>query len=424
MKKKFITLVCAVCLTVVSLAGCGNSPSVEGNTQTQTSVTVEDKAVDTTEPAEKDNATEQVEDTPKVDPEAEPQAEPQAWLDFYLEMYAGVLNETYEYIRDFDFVEYDYNDDQYGIFENVNYGARDRNTLEAVGYTLMDITGDGQPELLIVAPDYEYDPEGTAGSEVLNIYGLNNSEPWLFKTGYGRDRLAILDDNTVLEIASMSSFSTGLGVYQYFTKPVGVEEIERIMSYAFEENNYEERYFRTKGDSWEYDETQELDMTEEDFWNMINEYESRERVMDITLFKDYKYTGSKQYPAYSKEAVVSGYWADDTMPAIADYVDPAIDIYSWQGKPVVFSTNTTVYDFTLWAVELYDVDDEGNPLFYSGDIIHMGKFTPEEDKLLLLEFIGDTPNFAVSYREADGTFKRFTVEVSGKDGSILLSEMN
>lgn len=414
MKKKFLTLVCAVCLCVVSLAGCGNKASEEGEAQkTETSVektTANESVASVSEKAEAGNASEQKE---------EKNEEPLVSHD-----YKNVLNEVYEYIHDFNFAEPAYDDNQYGLFENINYGAKERNAFEAVGYALKDLTGDGEPELLIIAPDYDYDPEGSAGSEVLNIYGYVNDEPALIMNGYARNSVVVLGDNTVLETASMSAFSTGIGVYKLVSGSTDKEIVEHIFSYAFEEDGYKEKYFTNNDESWDYEKAEPLDITEEDFWNKISEYENKTVVIDITLFKDYEYTGSKEYKVSDRKAEITGGWADDTMPSIPDYVDPAIDIYSWQGKPVVISTNTTVYDFTLWALELTDVDEEGNPVFYTADLMHMGDFTPEEDKLLLLEFMGDSPEFAVSYRESDGTFKRFIVQISGQDGSILLSEMN
>lgn len=39
-----------------------------------------------------------------------------------------------------------------------------------------------------------------------------------------------------------------------------------------------------------------------------------------------------------------------------------------------------------------------------------------------MTFSGDIPNYGISYVDEQGTTRNYALEVSGKDGSILLSE--
>lgn len=406
MKKKLVTLLCVVCLGIVSLAGCGKGADTQ----------VKESPASVSETADgKDVGANTVNNSEGTKND---KAEPAVPHD-----YKSVLNGIYEYIHDFDFVEPVYGDDQYGMFENIYYGGRDKNVLTVIGYALKDLTGDGDPELLIISPDYDYDPEGSAGMNVLNIYGYVNDEPVVIKNGYSRDCLWILEDGTVYETTSQNAFCGGVCLFKLKSNSTDTEIIDFRFSYAFEEDNYTEKYYTNKEGSYDYEKSEQLDISEEEYWDYIAQMDSHIETIDITLFKDYEYTGENKYVIPDRTPVVTAGWADDAMPSIPDYVDPEIDIYSWQGTPVVFSTNTAVKDFTLWAIEIYDVDEEGNPKFYCGDILDMGTLTPEEDKLVIIDFPGDLPQYAVSYREADGTFKRFSVSISGYDGSLVLEEL-
>ena len=50
------------------------------------------------------------------------------------------------------------------------------------------------------------------------------------------------------------------------------------------------------------------------------------------------------------------------------------------------------------------------------------ELTLENPAAVEMLFVGDMPEWAISYTDADGTTRFFIVELSGRDGSIVMSE--
>ena len=67
------------------------------------------------------------------------------------------------------------------------------------------------------------------------------------------------------------------------------------------------------------------------------------------------------------------------------------------------------------------IDSDGDLLLASTDTRYIGTLPAGGSFAAGLEFPGDLPYNGISWTDADGTVRRFTVDISGEDGSLLLT---
>lgn len=90
---------------------------------------------------------------------------------------------------------------------------------------------------------------------------------------------------------------------------------------------------------------------------------------------------------------------------------------------VVFSAESTVSDFRLLSIAMQDIDENGIFTFSAEELYSQPELTPERPLEAGLVFLGDIPNNGISFTDADGNVKYFSVDMSGMDGSLILWEI-
>ena len=114
-------------------------------------------------------------------------------------------------------------------------------------------------------------------------------------------------------------------------------------------------------------------------------------------------------------------WADDALGAYTAY-DAFTADSSDQCARVLFTTGDGVEDFRLLALELEDVSETGAMTFSAREVYQQDALTPERPLMVELIFYGDIPNYGVACVDGTGAERRFVLEISGADGSLLLRE--
>ena len=76
----------------------------------------------------------------------------------------------------------------------------------------------------------------------------------------------------------------------------------------------------------------------------------------------------------------------------------------------------------MLALILEDADEQGTLTFAAQELYVQDVLAPERPLVVNMTFYGAIPNYGISYVDAGGTERRFAVEVSGEDGSLLLLE--
>lgn len=107
-----------------------------------------------------------------------------------------------------------------------------------------------------------------------------------------------------------------------------------------------------------------------------------------------------QYPAY-EQAVI-----DDTEYA----------------AEVLLQADYPVKDLKVLSLEIQDVSQDGKITFREREAFTLPVLFPSRPLLLKVAFEGSIPTRGISYVDADGVTRRFTLSLSGEDGSCLLTE--
>ena len=120
--------------------------------------------------------------------------------------------------------------------------------------------------------------------------------------------------------------------------------------------------------------------------------------------------------------IVSAAWADDSLEITTEggYTEFTADSSEYSGK-IVFSTDKGVSDFKLLALTFEDIDDEGKITYQIEELYTQEALTADTQLVVELTFMGEIPNYGISYDNHTGEIQRFTVSESGYDGSVILS---
>ncbi|MDO4845978.1 MAG: hypothetical protein Q3977_05120 [Oscillospiraceae bacterium] len=365
-------------------------------------------------------------ETAETAPETAAPQEPQEQVD-YMAIYAPVMDETVDLIRNGFDGEKDYHYASNGVIEAAMWGEPNE-TLQTVGYSLRDINGDGIPELFI---GYVPDPVEKEPNELFGGYSCRNGELTMFVEGWARSRFVWMGENRFLHSGSSGAAHSAFGVFHlsedgeeivwvdfYFTDDVPPKTVD-ITSESYVPTDAP-WFFHNQSGSWEQADSEEIKIQEEDFWKIYADLEAATVPMDMTPFALYEPTMQT-----SEEAVRVDY-LDDVSSELGTVVEQAYsffpELYPEDAKfdtTVVFRSAEHLTDFRLLALEFSDIDADGSAIFSATEVFRRPEFGGVPF-LVPMNFPGDIPSNGFSYTEADGTVKTFSISVSGKDGSLVI----
>ncbi|NLU24098.1 MAG: hypothetical protein GXW99_05150 [Clostridiales bacterium] len=117
------------------------------------------------------------------------------------------------------------------------------------------------------------------------------------------------------------------------------------------------------------------------------------------------------------KAVVSVDYAPDELAAA--YTDGSSD---YQVK-VVFTANTDIREFKYLELGFKESQQNDEIQFKADNVLYeMDTLTPDKPLVVSMLFDGALPNRGIAYLDETGTERFFTVSMSGKDESLLLTE--
>ena len=186
----------------------------------------------------------------------------------YEKIYAPVLDEArdmitngYDHDRDYDFPSN-------GLMERVMYPGDD-DLSEVIGYYYKDLNGDDIPELLIgenAANEYD-NPNDIA--YIYSGYSCKDGKPVCFVEGWARNRQNYLGDGQFFNMGSGGAMNTCFG--EWHLSEDGTEQVWD--DFYFSQEDAQKRaavFFHNTTGREEVDESEKLDITEEEFWDLID----------------------------------------------------------------------------------------------------------------------------------------------------------
>lgn len=291
-----------------------------------------------------------------------------------------------------------------GLFEELS---------KCVGYTLQDINADGMPELIVCAINEEEDGE-YRGRDICAVYTCVQEEIYCICSGWSRNYVGWMGDNEFCCLGSGGASSSLAG--QYVLLPDATEWSCKDLYFTDENDIY---HNQTGAFETEYSEVS--DMTEDEFWELWDELEENVLEFKLTPFSTFAVTGGLQLPEQNKDAEVEIHWADDVLSERDDY-DEYIAYTGDFSSRIAFTTTGSVKEFKVLELQFEAIDDEGNIQFTSEKLFNYGTLTADRALMVEMIFEGSIPGYGISYVDAGGNTRMFSIELSGMDGSLSLQE--
>lgn len=135
---------------------------------------------------------------------------------------------------------------------------------------------------------------------------------------------------------------------------------------------------------------------------------------------------ANQEPVYEESVKDSEVWVN---VAYADEVVTEATEYDWftadnspDATKVIFMAEGNVRDFKFLSLFCEDVLEDGTPVFTVEELYQTDSLTPEKHLLVEMTFGESIPSYGYSFVDDNGETQRFTLEMSGMDGSIYIGE--
>lgn len=118
------------------------------------------------------------------------------------------------------------------------------------------------------------------------------------------------------------------------------------------------------------------------------------------------------------EPAVQACWAEDVLDGISDYHEVSVSTAEPLAR-VLLSCEYAVKDFKVLGIE---ASMSSSLSFFTEELYALDELTSERPLLLNLTFYGLLPYYGVSYVDDSGETISYSINMSGKDGSVILTE--
>lgn len=161
-------------------------------------------------------------------------------------------------------------------------------------------------------------------------------------------------------------------------------------------------YFVTKGESGDFPPYRFL------FWDLYNG-ETEEAGKEHAL----------QRIRQAFEPAVQAHWAENVLVGLSDYHEVSVSTAEPLAR-VLLSCEHAVKDFKVLGIEASPMS---NSLSFSTEELYaLDELSPDRPLLLNMTFYGLLPYYGVSYVDDSGETISYSINMSGEDGSVILTE--
>ena len=118
------------------------------------------------------------------------------------------------------------------------------------------------------------------------------------------------------------------------------------------------------------------------------------------------------------EPAVQAHWAEDVLVGLSDYHEVSVSTAEPLAR-VLLSCEYAVKDFKVLGIE---ASMSSSLSFFTEELYALDELSPDRPLLLNMTFYGLLPYYGVSYVNGSGETISYSINMSGKDGSVILTE--
>lgn len=118
------------------------------------------------------------------------------------------------------------------------------------------------------------------------------------------------------------------------------------------------------------------------------------------------------------EPAVQAHWAEDVLVGLSDYHEVSVSTAEPLAR-VLLSCEYAVKDFKVLGIE---ASMSSSLSFFTEELYALDELSPDRPLLLNMTFYGLLPCYGVSYVNGSGETISYSINMSGKDGSVILTE--
>ncbi|MGN0307550.1 MAG: hypothetical protein ACI4DN_04975, partial [Lachnospiraceae bacterium] len=245
------------------------------------------------------------------------------------------------------------------------------------------------------------------GQMVNAVYTLVDGKPQFVFEGWYRNMYVYCGDGIFYNSGSSSASESCIGKFSITQDGTGLECQEFLFTHLDEDSGDIRVYYNTTG-SWNPAESEDAGMSKEEFW-------MRELPAGALVLSPFSAFGSE-------EAAVLVQWLEEAGN-LTEYDECSIASGKDGLSYIVFIPDRPVKMFTILSLSVVDVSESGVIEFEAyPETSGPNALWLERPLVAELSFTGDLPQYGFQYEDENGDVRRFVLELSGRDGSILVRE--
>jgi len=386
---KTITVTVLLALILTAICGCGRIPA--GGLDT-----ADGKASGTVQEPSTDKKT--------CVTETETASDTKEQNDLYLPILDAFSNLIYADTGDADVPV---PDGGMGIREGL-YG--DPDLPKHVGYTVRDLSGDGNPELLIGT----ISDTDAAPTMIYAIFTITDGRVSLVLEGAYRNAYYLLEDGSLFHQGSGGAAYAIFGQFDLSRDGTTLNCRDYWFTHEKDGNFEDIRFWHNTVGEMDVTVSEELDITYDTFNAMQSSFAEQRTVFPLTAFSEYE--NAPDIDDADKAMLLAVYLEEYTGTYDSFIADS--EPYATE---VVFFTDRTVTDLKVLSLVEEVISDDGDIHFSSSELYHYGTLTPESGLSVKMSLPEIIPFYGISYTDTDGITRILSVNMSGRDGSVYLA---
>ena len=324
----------------------------------------------------------------------------------YNKSYDYVINDYYDFVANFSGKSASTQQKYYPFADVASLAKND--SLEAIGYTIKDVTGDKVPEL-IFGYIIMLDGKKSLGKEVLALYTIENGKAKLVFQGgngykyynLGGGKFVFSGHTQYYEVFGSFALSKNGDklVYDDFNF-IDFTDIDNIVHYS------------NKTGALDKKSSKKQSIVSDQYQEMIDETILKSKEMEFTPLKKFK-------KADNKAQKISVYEEEQVKAKYKNYLRYNMKSNTFKTK-LFFVPSNSVKDFKLYGLTYKSMDDKGKVKYDKKVLFSVNTLTAQKPLLADVEPSETVPTTGISFVDNKGKTQKYVVHESGEDGSLLL----